>query len=70
MFMAAAANCRKLPPPAAEGLYDGACDHSLGERAGGEGRHTTNSNTDWTKTKQSPTSLVHATGLTNGHPSK
>jgi hypothetical protein len=30
----------------------------------------TNSNTDWTKTKQSHASLVHHTGLTNGHPPK
>ena len=32
--------------------------------------HTTNNIPDWTKTKQSHTSLVHDTGLTNGHPSK
>jgi hypothetical protein len=32
--------------------------------------HTTNNDTDWTKTKQSRASLVHDTGLTNGHPSK
>jgi hypothetical protein len=31
---------------------------------------TTNNNTDWTKKKQSRTSLVHDIGLTNGQPSK
>jgi hypothetical protein len=31
---------------------------------------TTNNNTDWTKKEQSHTSLVHDTGLANGHPSK
>jgi hypothetical protein len=32
--------------------------------------NTTNNNTDWTKKKQSDMSLVHDTGLNNGHPSK
>jgi hypothetical protein len=42
------------------------------ELPGGEGRKldTTNNNTDWTKTTQSHTSLVHDTGLTNGNPVK
>jgi hypothetical protein len=31
---------------------------------------TTNNNADWTKTKQSHTSLVHDTGLANGHRSQ
>jgi hypothetical protein len=32
--------------------------------------HITNSSTDWKKKKQSHTSLVHDTWLTNGRPSK
>jgi hypothetical protein len=32
--------------------------------------HTTNNDTDWTKTKQSRTSLVHDTGLANGRHAK
>jgi hypothetical protein len=34
-------------------------------RTAGARVHTTNNGTDWTKTKQSRTSLVHDTGLTN-----
>ena len=39
--------------------------------AGVEGRlDTTNNNTDWTKTRQGLTSLVHDTWLTNGRRAK
>jgi hypothetical protein len=47
---------------------DAACAAAAAEAAARV--DTTNNNTDWTKTKQSHTSLVHDTGLTNGHQAK
>jgi hypothetical protein len=45
-------------------------DGKMSERCSTGTVHTTNNDTDWTKTKQSRTSLVHDTGLANGRHAK